>query len=520
MTTSLLLTNARVHRSAHDTEPAEAVLIEGGRIAWTGPRTAAPDAAAVRDLGGRVMLPGLTDAHLHVFMLALSRLQVSFARTPVHDFAALVRALREAPGGGWVLGCDLMEDRLAERRLPDRTVLDAAFPDRPVLLRRYCGHVAILNGAALGALGLGEGTADPEGGRFHRAADGTLTGIAEETAAERVFRAAPGPSADRMSAGISAVIADCAALGLTSLVEAAVGFSIGYDREAEVWAAMRGGLGARMGFMLQLEAGEAAARGLVAEWGEEWSAETLKFFADGIIGGRSGAVSIPYDDSGGLGMLIQPEGVLERQFADAQAAGWRIAVHATGDRAVARAAAAMRAAQGDGPRRRHRIEHCFVPPEGIFADLARAEILTVMQPGFLDRMGGSIAAALGARTARAYPGASVLAAGAPLAFSSDAPTGPLSPWVGIRAAIDRIGGHGGAIGPDEALDRSAALDAYIGGGARAMRHEGFRGQIAAGQAADLAVLDVDVFAAPPDELADTRAVLTLRGGEIVHDDGI
>lgn len=519
---SLLLTNARVFRSAHDPDPAGAILIRQSTVAWLGELSDAPPADEWIDLGGRVVLPGLTDPHLHIFMLALSRLQVSFALTPATSIADVIQRLAEghdASGpGDWLQGCDLMEDRLAEGRLPDAADLDRAFPENPVLLRRYCGHVAMLNTAAMQALGLAPDVADPPAGVFHRDADGTLTGIAEETAAEWIFTRAPCPPDEAIAARIASVLTDCLAMGLTALTEAAVGFSIGYDREMAVWEHLRATrpVPLRLGFMLQLDPAEAAQRGLRPDPNRAWSIETLKFFADGIIGGRSGAVSVPYDDTGGTGVLMQPPGVLEDAFHRTHADGWRIAVHATGDRAIARVRDAMIAAQGTDTSRRHRIEHCFVPPNGLFDQLAAAGISTVMQPSFVSRMGASIGKGLGARTATAYPAASPLAAGAALAFSSDAPTGLISPWEGIRAAVTRRGAHGGLIGPDEAVDFRTALDAYIAGGSRVMRQEDFRGTLAPGMAADLVVLEADPFVRDPDTLGETRAYLTMTDGAIVH----
>ena len=491
-----------------------ALLIAGDRVAWVGDAADAPVADRVTDLEGRTVIPGLTDAHLHIFMLALSRRQLSFGRTPAADMAELIamvrRAAAERPDELWVQGCALMEDRLAERRLPTRLELDEAVPDRAVLLRRYCGHVAVMNSMAMAELGLSPGTPD-----------GALDGIAEEAAAEAVFHRAPAASPEILVGDIEAAIAECLSYGITAAVEAAVGFSIGYDREAEVWQALRakGRQPIRMGFMLQLTADEATRRGLQPRFDTDWSIETLKFFADGIIGGRSGALSAPYADTGGRGVMIYPEGALEAEILAAHRAGWRVAVHATGDIAIERVARAYEAAFRAYPRpeARPRIEHLFVPPPGIFARMADMGAVTVMQPSFLRRMGGSIAAGLGARTRTAYPGASVLAAGAQLTFSSDAPTGLLSPWDGVAAAVDRMGGHGGRLGPDEALTRRQAVSAYVAGGAHAMRHETVRGTLHPGQAADLAVFDRDPLEERPGGHGELRAAMVVVRGETVRD---
>jgi predicted amidohydrolase YtcJ len=409
------------------------VLIQNGQVAWIGNSHEAPASDDVVQIFDGAVFPALADAHLHLFMLGLGRLQLSFTDHAVDRIETVIDCLRNIPEpdrhDDWVQGYNLMEVCLDEQRLPTRHDIDLAFPDTPVLLRRYCGHVAVFNSAAMDALGFGHDVVDPQGGIFHRDDTGQLIGIAEEAAAEWIFNRAPCPPEDAITDAILAVIGECLSYGAVSLVEAAVGFSVGYDREVRTWDIVRAkpNLPVRLGFMAMLSPGDAQARGLNPHWSKQWSSEALKFFADGIIGGRTGAVSQPYEDTGTTGEMMHPPGVMEDQFAQTRADGWRIAVHATGDVAVSRVAQAIGAAQGDDTTRRHRIEHCFVPPDGVLTNLAAKGISVVMQPGFINAMGASILKGLGQRAFSSYPGASVLAAGGALTFSSDAPTGPLSP---------------------------------------------------------------------------------------------
>ncbi len=496
-----------------------------GEIAWMGDLDDAPAAEQVLDLQGASVLPGLTDAHIHIFTMALSRLQVDFTASRPQSVAAVLDILRQEnarnPGADWLQGCDLNEARLAEGRMPNRRELDEAVGDRPALLRRYCGHVAVFNTSAMRLLGLGEHQADPQYGHFERFDDGSLNGLAYERAAEAIFRSAPVPPAHLIRQGIRDAVADCTKLGLTSLVEAAVGFSIGYDRENEIWESLRDddGLPVRFGFMAQLDAREAAARGLVPSFDRRWSRETLKFFADGIVGGRTSALSEPFCDRGGTGTFMLAESEIEQSILDAHTAGWRVAVHATGDRAVELVAGAYERAHAGFPvDRRHRIEHCFCPSPGVFPRLRKIGAMVVTQPSFLWRMGDSIRAGLGKRTDHAYPVRSVTDADALLALSSDAPTGLVSPWDGVRSAMDRLSSGGQVLGPREAVTAREAIDGYIAGGALAMRHETFRGRLQPGCAADLTVLDRDPFDLAPEEVSKTRSVLTMMEGRIVHQD--
>ncbi|MEM7302900.1 MAG: amidohydrolase [Pseudomonadota bacterium] len=512
------LTDGQFYRTAHARHPTDAIGIDGPNFVQTGE-------GDVRSLGGRVVLPGLTDAHLHIFPLAMFRLQLDIASSGLRTVPNLISALREIPMdrryGGWLQGAVLIEDTFEEKRLPTLSELDAAFPDNPVLLRRYCGHVAIMNTAAMTELGLIQSVPQTSNGAFQRDPAGALTGHGDEGAAAWVFARAPAPPDGLILSEIRTILLSCLSFGLTSLVEAAVGFTLGYDREAAIWDKLRqsGELPVRLGFMNELTAPEAKARALKPAWDRDWSSETLKFFADGIIGGRTGALSVPYADTGGLGDLMQEPGELEQALTDAHNDGWRIAVHATGDRGIDRVLSAIQSAQGNGTSRRHRIEHFFVPPTDGLKRAARDNITVVTQPGFLTRMGGSIARGLGERRVNGcvYPGSIVLQAGAQLVFSSDAPTGPSSPWVGICRAVDRMGEHGEPIGPKEALTRADALNAYINGGAWAMRHETFRGTLDPGMAADLVVLNMDPFSVPLDELADCACLFAIKNGKIVLD---
>lgn len=518
---TILLHGGRIYRSSFDPAPASAVLLRGDRIAWVGQAEDAPAADRAFDLEGASVVPGLTDPHIHLFTLALARHQIAFAALQARSLedvhALLKRHATRFGQGEWVQGCELNEDMLAERRLPHRAELDAVFPDRPVLLRRYCGHAAVFNSAAMQALGLRADEPDPPFGHFERDEGGALNGVAYEQAAAEIFRKAPAPDPVTMAEGIRTVISECLDLGLTALTEAAVGFVIGYEREAEVWELLRraGNLPVRMSFMTQLTAEEAASHGLSPQSGPDWSTDTLKFFADGIVGGRTAALSQPFLDRGGYGTFMLPEEVLTRQLVAAHAAGWRIAVHATGDRAIARVVESYELAQRARPRPdpRHRIEHCFVPPQGIFPRIAALGAQVVMQPSFVWGMGRSAAAGLGPeRMQNAYPGRSVLQAGATLVFSSDAPTGSISPWRGMQTAVERRSAQGAVLGSGEALSRAEALSAYVEGGAFAMRHEAFRGGCVPGAAADLVVLDRDPFTCDAQNLHAIRSVLTVTRG--------
>jgi len=521
---SCLLHNARIYRNANDTRPADAILVEGSEIRWVGSKQDAPHANAVIDAGGATVLPGLTDAHVHLFAIANASLQLdaSQADTISSILTEIAKRAKFTPAGQWVQVAGFDENRLKDRRYPTREELDAASPDHPVVIRRFCGHVAIVNTAALGSLGIPSNAGDPEGGSFGRSTDGTLDGSAAEAAAELIFGLIPPFRSVDLQKALLAAMRTCNSLGITAAVEAAVGFTSGFDAEYAIWSDLRKStptLPLRLGFMLQLEPDEAANRGLRPLEEADWQQNTLKFFSDGIVGARTAAMFEPYEDTGTTGLFIRPEAELERLLLQADQAGWRIAVHSAGDRSTSKILDIYEKAAALNPRSdpRHRIEHFFCPPQDGYARMVKLGALLVMQPGFLTRMRDSFMPAFGSRIEGMYPGKSAIEAGVAYVASSDAPTGYLSPWVGVADAMDRGATRGSPVGLQEALTAREAIGAYIHGGAYAMKHEGWRGELKPGMAADLVVLDRDPLQLPPREVRETRTLMTMIRGMIAYD---
>ena len=522
---SILLTNGRIYRSAWDETPADSLVVADGRVLWSGARADAPAADRTIELDGATVLPGLTDAHIHLFAIAHARLQVPVTPRDAATIDAVLNGLQaraqKIPAGQWVYGAGLDENGLAERRLPTRDEIDAAIPHHPVMIRRFCGHVAVVNSAALQFFAIDNSVVDPEGGGFGRDGRGTLDGSATESAAELLFRAAPPMPRAELIAMLRATIDECAKLGLVAAVEAAVGFTIGFDDEIAIWNELRGSapLPMRLGFMNQLDPQEAAQRGLLPMQDRDWQSMTLKYFADGIVGARTAAVSEDYFDTPSRGFFMRDEMELRRVIIEAHAAGWQVAVHCCGDRAIDAVISAYEEAQAAQPREqaRHRVEHYFVPPAGGLDRMKQLGALVVTQPSFLTRMRRSIAGAFGARADSCYPGRSVIDAGVTYVATSDAPTGSWSPWDGIADAVHRAADSGAPIGPQEAITVREAIHSYTMGGAFAMKQEAWRGTLEPGMAADLIAIDRDIFAPEIASLRETRVLLTILRGDVVHD---
>jgi predicted amidohydrolase YtcJ len=520
---SIRLINGRIYRDAGDRIPADTVVIEGGTIHFVGSRDEAPAAEVTVDLRGAVVMPGLTDAHIHLFALATERLQVALDPGSVKSVGALLDRVssgaRRVSSGEWIRGVGFDENGLPEHRYPTREELDAAAPNQPLVIRRFCGHTAILNSAALRALGIDERVSDPMGGSFGRDPEGRLNGIVKESAADAVFRSMPQVDRALVADSLRTTIAEAMRLGLTAAVEAAVGFTSGFDEEHATWNLIRSDRSLiRLGFMYRLDPKEAVARKLTPQRDPDWQANSLKFFADGIVGARTAAVTTAFHDSGGTGFFMRDEEELEQVIVEAHLDGWQVAVHSVGDRAISRVISALERGQKmkSWSDARHRIEHYTCPPTGGLARMKKVGAIVVAQPSFLSVMHRTTVEAFGPRADSRYPARSVIDAGVPFVCSSDAPTGDFSPWVGMANALDRGADKGKPLGPSEAISRRQAIRSYTHGGAYAMRQEGWRGTLEPGMAADLIAVDRDPF----DSSVDLRAVkvlMTMVRGAIEHD---
>ncbi len=507
--------------------PPTCVLLVDGRIAWIGAGDEAPAADRVIDLQGLRVVPGLTDAHAHLFMRAHELIGLSLG-PDASSIAALLEKVRAACASAgpdeWVLSADYSEQFLDERRHPAREELDQVSNGRPVLLRRTGGHLSVANSAALQRAGYDAETPDPPGGTIERIGN-RLTGVLTENAADHVAALVPPPGKERTIAAIRSVAAQCASYGIVAVVEPAVGFNIGFEAEWEIWNAIRrqGDFPLRMGFMLRID-GETAKRFDLAPSAidNRWQVRTLKFFVDGIIGARTAAFSEPYADRDTSGLFMEEPDDVRRKVIDAHADGWQLAAHVIGDRGIDLWLDCLEAAQQRHPRAdaRHRLEHFAVASAAATARVARLGAVVVPQYAFLHRLGDSFAKAIGpGRAQRLYPGRSLLDAGIRIAGSSDHPIGPLSPFLAMSTAMTRASATGARFNPAESISAEEALAAYTQGSAYAMGHEGFRGRLEVGHAADIAVLDRDILSVAPEATADARSRLTIIDGRVAYSDG-
>jgi predicted amidohydrolase YtcJ len=247
--------------------------------------------------------------------------------------------------------------------------------------------------------------------------------------------------------------------------------------------------------------------------------DTVKLFADGGLSSATAALRRRYRHADTRGVPRFEQGELDALMLEAREAGWRLAVHAIGDEAIERVLVGYEKLAERGPRRRHRIEHFGLPDPGQVRRAAQLGLVAVPQTVFIHSLGRNFRQYLpDPLLARAYPVREMMEAGIPVALSSDAPVVEEdAPLLGIQAAIIRRDADGHPIAADQAITAEQALRAYTVGGAIASGDEDNRGQLRAGQWADIAVLSADPTAVEPEALVAIRVDMTVVGGKIVFE---
>ena len=519
-----ILFNARIHSFDQFRQEASVLVIDRDRVAALG----GPELfdvfgvrASREDMGGRVILPGLTDAHIHLmhYALGLQRLDVE---TP-SKAAALQRVAERAaktPPGEWILGHGWQQNDWGGE-FPSAAELDTVAPQNPVYLTGKSLHVSWANTAALGRAGIGPGTPDPANGKILRAGNGQPTGILLETAMQIVEDALPKIDEKRVAAAIEAALPSLWQLGLTGAHD--------FDYRTAFMALQILDKDQRLKFRVTKSVPlellpHAAALGLRTGFGSQYlRIGSVKVFMDGALGPRTAAMLKPYEgqpeNRGILNMDGEQFFEVGRQAADV---GLSMTGHAIGDRAlheILDGYQQLRAYEHEHglPALRHRIEHVQLLHPDDAGRLGEMGIIASMQP--IHATSDMLAANKywGERVNLAYAWRTQLDAGAPLAFGSDAPVEAPNPFLGLHAAVTRrrADGNPGPQGwhPEQRLSMREALAGYTTGAAYAAGWEDKLGRLSPGYYADLVVLEKDPFTCPPADLLEMQAAATMLAGE-------
>jgi predicted amidohydrolase YtcJ len=521
---------------------ARALAIREGRIVAVGEEGdmgpfLGPSTRRV-DLTGRAVVPGLTDAHVHVEGLgqALESLDLVGASSLEEALARVAERARTLPPGEWLIGRGWDQNDWPGKQFPTAADLDRAAPGRPVYLTRVDGHAAWVSSKALSVAGLGAKTADPPGGRILRDAAGGPTGVLVDAAQQLVRQHIPGATREARRRRLRRGLEACAAAGLTSVHDAGVDLAA-----VAIYKELMGdgALPIRVYVMLR-EAGlipgtspagpEGAAGATLPSRPEVGLGDgmltirAIKVVADGALGSRGALLLEPYSDEPGTrGLATVEPGHFRRLLKEALARGFQVATHAIGDAANREVLDAYQEA-GVGPARRFRVEHAQVIDPKDVPRFKALGVIPSMQPTHCtsdmywatDRLGP-------ARAKGAYLWRTFLAQGVPVAAGSDAPVEKIDVLPGLHAAVTRQDAKGwpeGGWHPEERVTILEALGMFARDAAFAAFEEGERGVIAPGRRADLTVLSRDITRLSPGEILETSVSMTVVGGKVVYERGM
>ena len=513
---------------------ATAVAVRGRRIVRVGDREdiageIGPGTRVV-ELGDRALLPGFNDNHTHPLSFGQALGQIDAGPAAVGSLAEIQAAFRAAGTGAdrrgvrgdWLLARGYDDSRLDVRRHPTRHDLDQATGNRPAFLVRTCGHLAVANSAALAQAGISPATPDPAGGRIDRDEHGEPTGLLRETALQLVRRCLPEPTVAEYNDYLRLAGERFRAFGITSVGEAGIGNSAQFA--AYEGLAKTGDLPVRVFTMMLIDPTlePLAKLGLRTGFGDEWlRIGPAKLLQDGSGGGRTAAITGEYrNDPGNAGITIYDQAGLDERLWRAHAAGFQLAAHAIGDRAIEMVLAAYERALTAHPRpdARPRIEHCGICTPAILDRMRRLGVVAVPQPSFVYYLGDSYVANFSPeQLALSYPGRAWFDRGIVAAGSSDVPVVSCDPFVNLRSAVTRLTRDGQRMGPDQGVTVEEALRMFTLNGAHASYEEEDKGSITPGKLADLVVLDRDPRRVPPEELHTLRAELTVVDGRVVFE---
>jgi len=530
------------------TQPwAEAIAVRGGRIAAVGSdaevRRLAGRHTRIIDLKGRMLMPGLVDAHIHAVEGANEQLYAcTFASTstPEQIRAKLAECHRRLPAGEWIEGGSWASEFFTQQKIASpRQWLDAIVGDRPVALRDDSHHNVWANTAALRAAGVTAATPDPMGGSFGREAGGNEpNGIALEAGAEMISAAAPPKTPEQLQRAVRYAQDLAHRYGIIGLKEAD-----SWEATIAAWHAVEqaGQLSlyvtnciSTLAFQKTPETPldfERIERIHAANDGKLMHPDCVKIYLDGVpTPARTAAMLDPYvpDEHGAVttGLLHVAPAVLAADVTEIDRRGYTAKLHAAGDGSIREGLDAIAAARKVNPTsdRRHELAHAgYIAPSDIprFAELNavadQSPYIWYPSP-IID----AVAAAVGPeRGAHYWPTRDLVASHAPLAAGSDWPSvvPSMDPWAGIEAMVTRSDPYANGtakLWPEEAITLADALRIYTQGGAAALRREADTGTLAVGKSADFIVLDRNLFKVAPTAISDVRVDLTVFQGREVY----
>jgi hypothetical protein len=538
-----IFVHANIYTEAVDAAPslgsgkrAEAMAVAGDKIIAVGSRSdvlkfKGPDTKVV-DLDGHFVMPGFNDAHMHLASAGLEKMNVNLvgAKTLDELRERLRTKVDAAEPGSWVVGEGWDETLWPVKVLPTRWDLDEVSKDHPVYLGRVDGHIAVANTRALQLASVTVASRDPDGGKIDRDDAGTPNGILREKAKEAVEAVIPKPTPDKRRQAIELALADLSSHGVTSAQDYSdwENFRIYEDLEHD------GKLTARISEWLSFDDPvETLNKKRDSHPATDSMLHTgmLKGFMDGSLGSKTAALLEPYsDDPQNSGLPQYDPAKLNAMTKERVLAGYQVGFHAIGDKGVQMALDAFAEAEKSakdakvkavdgGTDYRLRIEHAQVTTPQQILRFKELKVIASMQPGHLLTDMGWAESRLGPKRAEhSYAWSEFLRHNVTLAFGTDYPVEPVSPFAGLYSAITRMNLDARkSYFPAQKITIEQALAAYTTGAAFAEFAEKQKGRLEPGMLADFVVLDQDVTATEPDRLLKAKVLRTVVGGKTVYE---
>ncbi|MBV9074436.1 MAG: amidohydrolase [Acidobacteria bacterium] len=526
-----IITNANVWTVDRNHPQAEAVAILGQRIVavgtsteldgWRGPQT------KIIDAGGKLLLPGFNDAHVHFVQsgFQLDQVQLTDARTREQFVSRVAAQAKKLKKGEWMLGGEWDEQNWTPADLPTHDWIDAATVDNPVFIERHDGHEALANALAMKLAGVTASTKAPPGGEIVHDAQGNPTGVFKDAAQGLIEKAIPEPGLEARIKASKRALEYAASLGVTSVQAMVPDYQ---DIEAFSVLADRGELTSRI-YTAPIETHwrDQAHIGIRHAFGSDFlRMGAVKGFADGSLGSTTAYFFEPYVDApntrGLLSSEMQPISGMRDRLTGADKAGLQLCIHAIGDQAISIVLDIFQDienANGSSDRR-WRIEHAqHVAPKDL-QRFAALHVIASVQPyhaiddgQWAERRIGPI------RAKTTYPFRTFLDDGVKLAFGTDWPVAPVNPMLGLYAAVTRAtldGKHPGGWVPEQKINIQEAIEAYTLGSAFAEFQDKEKGSITPGKLADLILVSDNLLKIDPRAVRDAKVEMTMVGGKIVY----
>jgi predicted amidohydrolase YtcJ len=527
-TADLVITNANVHTVSTSKPKAQSIAVIGNKIvavgsdadtkSYIGPKT------RVIDAGGKLVVPGFNDAHVHFLETGqqLSSVDLRSAKTP-QEFVERIKAFAsKLPKGRWILGGKWDHENWTPNNLPTAALIDAATPDNPVFIDRLDGHMALANSLAMKLAGVNKDTKDVEGGEIVRDANGNPTGVFKDAAMSYVGKVIPDPSFDERLEAAQASTDHAASLGVTSVQDMSAGTDVGVYQEL----LRRGTLKTRVyGCSPLADYKRWQNTGLHYAFGDAMlRVGCLKGYSDGSLGSTTAWFFDPYLDAPNSRGLASDEIPKTPEYVlAADKAGLQVRIHAIGDRANATVLDIFeKTAEANGSRdRRFTIEHAQHLRQEDIKRFGSQKVIASMQPFHAIDDGRWAWKRLDDRRIRGtYAFRTILATGGVLAFGSDSPVAPLNPIWGVYAAVTRRTlddkNPDGWV-PEQKISVAETVKAFTWGSAFAEFQDGVKGSIEAGKLADLVILSDDIFTIDPVKIWNVKVLTTVVDGKVVFE---